>query len=344
MSTPGNQIYDAFVQKLQQELQSRVQPEDLQALQGLPRTQQVGKLSEFVKQAIATTKTQAPGLKPYEYNKAANPAVDSLTTRLDSMSVPQTPTLNADQPVGQPATTTADTQVAEGEQVKAEPEKKLPQPAGPDDYPAQARALSSPDHIYAGLTPLYRAAGKGQRPWELKGKGFQNRAGSPSHDKALQYLQGICEDPTLMGTYRISKTLQVRGETVPMVSAGPEPFSGQGGTGPEWSFAIDLHMEPISFDELRAKFPRAKNPTGVHKYTVYKGAGQSLDDADLTLAIESGNLGEFSFITAIPDRYVKAFAKLAGDAWITNVYRPMEWPTINLVKDVMQQLGLPGLD
>lgn len=208
---------------------------------------------------------------------------------------------------------------------------------------AEMAALLAPNELEWDGVPegsdsfVFRAAGKGQEPWELFGVGFQHRSGVPSADAVKDYLRQFYHPDgegadTIVQNYRITNTTKMG---APLISTGPEKGGRQGSSGAIWSYGIQMPaLTEVTGDVIASTFGFAPNGLGKTKLLTDTG---TIDGAQYVVFF-GGGLGEYTWLTPIPSDWVVAFYRIQGQPWQQR-WRPFDNTVINHYKTTVEAYG-----
>ncbi|PSK98026.1 hypothetical protein CLV63_10674 [Murinocardiopsis flavida] len=198
--------------------------------------------------------------------------------------------------------------------------------------------------VKEGPTTSFRAAGKGQEPWDLlKGGGFKHRTHPHTGGHLLTVLQRLYA-PTGLGVsaiiegYRRSNTNSVEG---PFISVGPLKDDSQGSSSSRWSYAFTVPaMRRVMVTKELLGLPAIAMSDADAKVELY------MDVPDVTRAtmVALRSPGPFNFIettwmSAIPAEWIFAWSGLSGPPW-KQVYRKFDQDTIDTYLSILKRYGV----
>jgi hypothetical protein len=173
------------------------------------------------------------------------------------------------------------------------------------------------------LKLYFRAAGKGQQPWDLLKEGFVHRTGTRKPAKLKAILAEIYGEKhgganTYMSLYRISGANNPA--NAPFISAGTKGNDAKGSANAYWDYYIDAGVGKLK--EIKV----TNGLLGLDEETVLLTTKAKIGDVKLLMdnvSIDSakiilllhGPLPECTWLTGIPKISIKAWIRLGGEKW-----------------------------
>ena len=196
--------------------------------------------------------------------------------------------------------------------------------------------------IIEGEGMFFRAAGKGQEPWDLLKSGFQFRYGQRSSKELKAILAEIYGTKhgganSYMSAYRGSAANNPA--QAPFISAGIKSNDAQGASNGFWQYAIQLDkgLQEVSVTHTLLGVKEGSLSTEIGDVKLLMDT-DNIDSATI-IALLHGPLPECTWLNYIPKSNIVAWIRLGGAAW-QRVWRRFDESTINGILELAQKNGV----